>query len=190
MTITATDVLSDDVLARFDERAPLYDRENRFFDEDFDRLRRSGYLLAAVPQELGRGGLALDGYSHLVRRLAYVAPAAALAVNMRCYWTGVAADLLKSRAVVVTAAHRDQQTPFATEVHGGDDVGNIHTANDQARPLVDHAVVERPHRVAIRIARRYHRPRRLCWKPAASSSVMTTMVSRSIHHRRPPPPAS
>jgi alkylation response protein AidB-like acyl-CoA dehydrogenase len=96
MTITATDVLSDDMLARFDERAPLCDRENRFFDEDFDELRRSGYLLAAVPQELGGSGLALDGYSQLVRRLAYVAPATALAVNMHCYWTGVAADLLKS----------------------------------------------------------------------------------------------
>ncbi|MCU1465850.1 MAG: hypothetical protein JWM72_1778, partial [Actinomycetia bacterium] len=28
---TRTDLLSDDMLARFDERAPLYDRENRFF---------------------------------------------------------------------------------------------------------------------------------------------------------------
>lgn len=96
MSITATDVLNDDMLARFDERAPRYDRENRFFDEDFDELRRSGYLLTAVPREFGGSGLALDGYSQLVRRLAYVAPATALAMNMHCYWTGVAADLLKS----------------------------------------------------------------------------------------------
>ena len=27
------------MLARFDERAPLYDRENRFFDEDFEELQ-------------------------------------------------------------------------------------------------------------------------------------------------------
>ncbi len=96
MTITTTeDLLSDDMLARFDERAPMYDRENRFFDEDLDELRSSGYLLAAVPTEMGGSGLALDGYAALVRRLAYVAPATALAVNMHCYWTGVAADLLK-----------------------------------------------------------------------------------------------
>jgi alkylation response protein AidB-like acyl-CoA dehydrogenase len=97
MTITATaDLLTDDMLARFDERAPVYDRENRFFDEDFEELRRSGYLLAAVPAELGGSGLGLDGYAQLVRRLAYVAPATALAVNMHCYWTGVASDLLKT----------------------------------------------------------------------------------------------
>jgi alkylation response protein AidB-like acyl-CoA dehydrogenase len=94
MTLLDTDLLTDDMLARFDERAPEYDRENRFFDEDFDELQRSGYLLAAVPAELGGAGLGLDGYSRLVRRLAYVAPATALAVNMHCYWTGVASDLL------------------------------------------------------------------------------------------------
>ncbi|MGE0880922.1 MAG: acyl-CoA dehydrogenase family protein [Acidimicrobiia bacterium] len=96
MTTTATtDLLSDGMLARFDERAPIYDRENRFFDEDFEELRQSGYLLAAVPTEFGGSGLALDEYSALVRRLAYVAPATALAVNMHCYWTGVAGDLMK-----------------------------------------------------------------------------------------------
>ena len=31
----------------------------------------------------------------LQRRIAYVAPATALATNMHCYWMGVAADLLK-----------------------------------------------------------------------------------------------
>ena len=33
-------LLTDDMLARFDERAPIYDRENRFFHEDFEELRR------------------------------------------------------------------------------------------------------------------------------------------------------
>jgi alkylation response protein AidB-like acyl-CoA dehydrogenase len=95
MATTATDLLDDAMLARFDERAPIYDRENRFFDEDFEELRRSGYLLATVPTEMGGGGLDLAAYSQLVRRLAYVAPATALAMNMHCYWTGLAADLLK-----------------------------------------------------------------------------------------------
>ncbi len=90
-----TELLTDEMLARFDERAPIYDRENRFFDEDFAELRESGYLLAAVPTEYGRRGLGLDEYSQLARRLAYVAPATALAVNMHVYWTGVAADLLR-----------------------------------------------------------------------------------------------
>jgi alkylation response protein AidB-like acyl-CoA dehydrogenase len=95
MTTQRTDLLTDEMLARFDERAPLYDRENRFFDEDFEELKASGYLLGPVPTEFGGSGIGLDEYSQLQRRLAYVAPATALAVNMHCYWMGLAADLLK-----------------------------------------------------------------------------------------------
>jgi alkylation response protein AidB-like acyl-CoA dehydrogenase len=93
---TGRELLTDDMLARFDERAPQYDRENSFFDEDFAELRDSGYLLATVPSEFGGAGLGLDDYSQLERRLGYVAPATALAVNMHCYWTGVATDLLRN----------------------------------------------------------------------------------------------
>jgi alkylation response protein AidB-like acyl-CoA dehydrogenase len=95
-TMTTESVLTDDMLARFDERAPMYDRENRFFTEDFDELVRSGFLKVAIPTELGGAGLGLDEVSKLLRRLAYVAPATAVAVNMHIYWTGVAADLLRN----------------------------------------------------------------------------------------------
>jgi len=88
-------LLSEEMLARFDERAPGYDRDNRFFDEDFAELRDSGYLSCALPADYGGAGLGLLGYTKLARRLGYVAPATALAVNMHVYWTGVAADLLK-----------------------------------------------------------------------------------------------
>jgi alkylation response protein AidB-like acyl-CoA dehydrogenase len=88
-------LLTDEMLARFDERAPMYDRENRFFDEDFAELRASGYLSCALPVEYGGAGLGLLGYTQLARRLAYVAPATALAVNMHVYWTGLAADLVR-----------------------------------------------------------------------------------------------
>ena len=88
-----TTFLSEDMLARFDERAPLYDRENRFFTEDFDELRASGYLNIPLPESFGGPGLDLAEVSRLQRRLAYVAPATAVAVNMHLYWLGVAADL-------------------------------------------------------------------------------------------------
>jgi alkylation response protein AidB-like acyl-CoA dehydrogenase len=94
-TTTAPDLLTDDMLARFDERTPVYDRDNSFFTEDWEELKRSGYLLSTVPSDMGGGGLAIDEYSKLVRRLAYVAPATALATNMHCYWTGLAADMIK-----------------------------------------------------------------------------------------------
>ncbi len=92
----AGSLLTDDMLARFSGRAPTYDQENSFFAEDFEELRRAGYLNLAVPTDLGGLGLALPDVVREQRRLAYHAPATALAVNMHLYWTGVAADLLRT----------------------------------------------------------------------------------------------
>jgi alkylation response protein AidB-like acyl-CoA dehydrogenase len=99
MATTAIDparLLTDEMLARFDERAATYDGANSFFDEDWEELRRSGYLLAAVPTELGGAGLGLDQITALQSRLAYHAAPTALAVNMHVYWTGLAADLART----------------------------------------------------------------------------------------------
>ena len=93
---TVDDVLPADLLARMDERAPRYDRDNTFFTDDFDELRAHGFLTIAVPTELGGAGMTLDQVSQALRRIAYVAPATAVAVNMHVYWTGVAADLLRN----------------------------------------------------------------------------------------------
>jgi alkylation response protein AidB-like acyl-CoA dehydrogenase len=89
-------VLTDEKLARFASRAAAYDRENRFFQEDFDELRAAKYLLLPVPTEFGGAGLTLAEVCREQRRLAYYAPATALAVNMHLYWLGVAADLWRS----------------------------------------------------------------------------------------------
>ena len=85
--------LTDEMLARFASRAAEYDRANRFFEEDFEELRICGYLTLPVPTEFGGGGLTLAECCREQRRLAYHAPATALAVNMHLYWCGVAADL-------------------------------------------------------------------------------------------------
>jgi alkylation response protein AidB-like acyl-CoA dehydrogenase len=87
--------LSEELLQGFGERAPTYDRDNRFFTEDFEDLRLAGYLELAVPTELGGRGLNLAQVCHEQRRLAYRAPATTLAINMHIYWTGVAVDLLR-----------------------------------------------------------------------------------------------
>jgi alkylation response protein AidB-like acyl-CoA dehydrogenase len=86
-------VLSEEMLARFASRAPTYDRENRFIDEDFEDLRAAKYLLLPLPSEFGGAGMTLAEVCREQRRLAYHAPATALAVNMHLYWLGVAADL-------------------------------------------------------------------------------------------------
>lgn len=85
--------LSEEMLHRFRQRSPIYDRENRFFTEDFEELRDSGYLTLAVPQTLGGFGYSLAQVCQEQQRLGYSAPSTALAVNMHLYWTGVAADL-------------------------------------------------------------------------------------------------
>jgi alkylation response protein AidB-like acyl-CoA dehydrogenase len=88
-----TPVLNEEMLARFASRAASYDRENRFFDEDFGELRTTKYLLLPLPSEFGGPGMTLAEVCREQRRLAYYAPATALAVNMHLYWVGVAADL-------------------------------------------------------------------------------------------------
>ncbi|MET0579731.1 MAG: acyl-CoA dehydrogenase family protein [Ilumatobacteraceae bacterium] len=95
MTITESrqDLLSEAMLARFDARAPEHDRTNTFFDEDFEELRASGYLRSSIPTEFGGGGLDLFEINELQRRIAYVAPATAVAVNMHHYFVGLCADL-------------------------------------------------------------------------------------------------
>jgi alkylation response protein AidB-like acyl-CoA dehydrogenase len=94
--VSRTPPLTDEMLLRFQERAPGYDQQNRFFAEDFEELRASGYLLMAVPKELGGLGMTLAEVSREQRRLGYYAPADALAVNMHLYWTGLAADLWRA----------------------------------------------------------------------------------------------
>lgn len=89
-------VLTDDMLERFWERAPVYDRENRFFQEDFDELKEAGYYVMAVPAELGGLGMNLAEVCQEQRRLAYYAPATALASNMHLYWTGLIADIWRA----------------------------------------------------------------------------------------------
>jgi alkylation response protein AidB-like acyl-CoA dehydrogenase len=85
--------LTNEMLARFDSRSATYDRENRFFDQDFEELRAANYLVMPVPSQFGGAGFTLLDMCREQRRLAYYAPATALAVNMHLYWVGVAADL-------------------------------------------------------------------------------------------------
>src|SRR5713101_8229165 len=98
MTIEAmpAPVLSDDLLERCAGRAATYDRENRFFSEDFEELRKAGYLLLAVPKDLGGLGMNLAQVCQEQRRLAYRSPATALAAGMHLISMGVAADLYRA----------------------------------------------------------------------------------------------
>ena len=86
-------LVSDEMLETFGQRAPIYDRENRFFSEDFEDLRNAGYLKMPIPTEFGGLGYTMEQVALEQRRLAYRAPATALATNMHLYWMGIARDL-------------------------------------------------------------------------------------------------
>jgi alkylation response protein AidB-like acyl-CoA dehydrogenase len=94
MTATPAPTLLDDaMLARFDERSPRYDRDNAFFTEDLEELRQAGYLTASLPTSFGGLDLRLADINRIQRRIAYVAPATAVAINMHHYFVGLCADL-------------------------------------------------------------------------------------------------
>ena len=89
-------VLTPQLLARCRERAPEYDRDNRFFQEDFDELKAAGYLRLALPGDFGGLGMNVAEVGRETRKLAMYAPASALALNMHHYWIGTAADVWRS----------------------------------------------------------------------------------------------
>ena len=86
-------LLTDDLVARIRDRAPVHDRENTFPHDDLADLRAAGYLTAFVPPELGGAGLSLEEVAREQARLASAAPATALAVKMHLVVTGMAALL-------------------------------------------------------------------------------------------------
>ncbi len=92
-TVQRTALITDEMLARFRERAPGYDRDNKFFQEDWDEIKASGFLTVLVPEDLGGGGWNLPQYVKALQRLAEYAPATALDVNMHSYWVGIAAEM-------------------------------------------------------------------------------------------------
>ena len=96
MAVVTGSLLSEQLLSRCRERAAGYDRDNRFFQEDFDELKAAGYLNMAIPREFGGLGMRLPEVGRETRTLAQYAPATALGLNMHNYWVGDAADAWRS----------------------------------------------------------------------------------------------
>lgn len=111
---TIENLLPDDALLRFRDRAPHYDDANVFFGEDFAELRELGYLAAPVPEALGGAGLGLEQLVLAQRRLAAHAPATALGVNMHLVWVQVA-RFLRDRAEGQAIGDGDDQGGSALE---------------------------------------------------------------------------
>jgi alkylation response protein AidB-like acyl-CoA dehydrogenase len=106
----------------------MYDQENRFFQEDFDELKAAGYLTAAIPTDLGGGGLNYAEMMQLQRKLAYHAAATALAVNMHVYWAGTFADMWR--------AGDKSGEPFLREMVAGEVYGAGHAEGGNDLPVL------------------------------------------------------
>jgi alkylation response protein AidB-like acyl-CoA dehydrogenase len=131
MTVSAESVLSDQLLTRCRERAPGYDKENLFFQEDFDELKAAGYLRMAIPREFGGPGLNLAEVGRETRKLAMYAPPTALALNMHHYWVGDAADAFrggdKSLQWILEEAAAGEVFAAGHAEHGNDIPGLLST---------------------------------------------------------------
>lgn len=122
--MASTPVLTEELLARIAERAPLHDKANTFPHDDLADLVAAGYLRAFVPERLGGLGLTLEQVAREQVRLGAAAPATALAVNMHLVVTGIAAAL---------AARGDDALEFVLEDAGRGEVfafGNSEGGND------------------------------------------------------------
>jgi alkylation response protein AidB-like acyl-CoA dehydrogenase len=66
----------------FEKRAADYDQADAFVAENYDALKWAGYFGAAVPAELGGGGVSHAEMCELVRTLAQYCGSTALALSM------------------------------------------------------------------------------------------------------------
>lgn len=138
-TFDPSEILTDELLERFRERAAAHDRDNTFPDDDLADLKDAGYLAILVPRELGGSGLGLAEASLLQQRLAGAAPATALSINMHLVWTGVA-KVLADRGI--DALRFVQEGAAAGEVFafGISEAGNdlvLFGSGTDAAPLPD-----------------------------------------------------
>ena len=67
MTAASSSVLTQSLLDRCRERAPGYDRDNKFCLEDFNELKAAGYLKMAIPKEFGGLGMTLAQVARATR---------------------------------------------------------------------------------------------------------------------------
>ena len=138
MTVVTGSVLSDALLAKCRERAPVYDRDNRFFQEDFNELKAAGYLRMAIPRDFGGLGMNVAEVGRETRKLAMFAPATALALNMHNYWVGDAADLWrsgdKSMQWILEEAAAGEVFAAGHAEHGNDIPGLLSTTKAEKVP--------------------------------------------------------
>jgi len=85
-------ILTIEQLRRFQSRSLNYQSDTESVRRSFDELESTGYLIQAVPEELGGLGLSFSEICQQQVQLARYSPADASAVGTHICWTGAAAD--------------------------------------------------------------------------------------------------
>ncbi len=134
--MTLEELLPDELLERFRDRAKGYDERNEFCHEDLAELKEQGYLRMFAAEDDGGLGFGLEQAAAAQRRLAGAAPATALAINMHLVWTGVA-HLLHQRGddslhYVLAEAVAGEVFAFGNSEAGNDSV--LFDSNTMAVP--------------------------------------------------------
>lgn len=83
--------IADRIAERIGASAAAHDRDGSFVAENYDLLRESGLIGAAVPVELGGDGMDHATLCGVVRRIGRACGSTALAFSMHCHQVAVAA---------------------------------------------------------------------------------------------------
>ncbi len=83
--------IADRIAAKIGATAAAHDRDGSFVAENYDLLRESGLIGAAVPVELGGDGMDHATLCGVVRRIGRACGSTALAFSMHCHQVAVAA---------------------------------------------------------------------------------------------------
>ncbi|HZS02760.1 MAG TPA: acyl-CoA dehydrogenase family protein [Chloroflexota bacterium] len=97
-------VLATALADEFRPGAAALDRTGEFPSGNYQRMRETGYLRAAVPTELGGGGAGLAAMARAQQALARGCAATALAVNMHHFQVGFTADTWRKTAAAPAEA--------------------------------------------------------------------------------------
>ncbi len=125
-----------ELISRFGARAPELEHSDEFVTANYDELRSSGLLAAAVPAELGGKGMEVPELAEMLRTMAHACPSTALAFSMHTHVVAVAAwrwknqkapvqpmleKVVKERVVLVTTGGGDwlDSSGEAVAVDGG-----------------------------------------------------------------------
>src|SRR3954463_11124264 len=84
--------LAEELADEFGARAAEVDRSGRFPMENIERMKESGYLKIAVPEELGGNGCDLETVCTTQRIIAGGCASRALASNMHIFGIGSASE--------------------------------------------------------------------------------------------------